>query len=305
MRDNKKARSVVTAVLVAVLLFAWLPSAGLAQEQAPYFGPEQLERLVSRVALYPDPLLAQVLAAATYPNDIPDAARWADDHHYLRGDQLAYAINEDRLPWDPSVQALLPFPNVLDMMASDMGWTTDLGNAFLAQHQDVMEAVQRERHRAYEYGYLRTNPQVIVSGGPYIAITPVNPGYVVVPYYDPGVVFVAPRPGFFAGGAVRFGFGITVGTAFRPWGWGYDRFDWDRRTVIINNRPWDRDWENRRVYVHQYEGPRRWEGDQGEDHHERIRRDDRERNAWRDGREREDEHHGRGRGHDRDDHRPH
>ena len=303
MRQHKKAARIATAVLIAAFALGWLPRAGFAQDQAPYFGPEQLERLISRVALYPDPLLAQVLAAATFPNDIPDAARWADEHHYLRGDQLANAINEDRLPWDPSVQALLPFPNVLDTMASDMGWTTDLGNAFLAQRQDVMEAVQRERHRAYEYGYLRTNPQVVVSGGPYIAITPVNPGYVVVPYYDPGVVFVAPRPGFFVGGAVRFGFGISVGTAFRPWGWGYDRFDWDRRAVVINNRPWGRDWDNRRVYVHPYEGPRRWEGDHREDHHELIRRDDHERNAWREGRGREDEHHGRGR--DRDDHRPH
>jgi hypothetical protein len=95
--------------------------------------PGELDRLVSRIALYPDPLLAQVLAAATFPDAIPDAARWADQHHYLTGDALAAAINGDRLPWDPSVQALLPFPNVLDMMASDMGWTQSLGNAFLAQ----------------------------------------------------------------------------------------------------------------------------------------------------------------------------
>lgn len=303
MRHSKTGGIMVRSAVIALLIAALLPGTGLGQDQAPYFGPEQLDRLVSRIALYPDPLLAQVLAAATYPNDIPDAARWADEHHYLRGEELAEAINQDRLPWDPSVQALLPFPNVLDMMASDMGWTADLGNAFLAQHQDVMEAVQRERRRAWEYGYLRSNGQVVVSGGPYIAITPANPGYVVVPYYDPGVVFVAPRPGFFVGGAIRFGFGITIGTAFRPWGWGYDRFDWDRRTVIINNRPWGRDWDNRRGYVHPYEGPRRWEGDRHEDHHELVRRDEHERDAWREGRGREDEHHGRGR--DRDDHRPH
>ena len=140
---------------------------------------------MARIALYPDPLLAQVLAAATYPNDIPAAAQWADQHHYLTGQALADAIQGDQLPWDPSVQSLLPFPSVLDMMNSDMRWTSDLGNAFLAQQQDVMDAVQRQRAVAQRYGYLRSNGQVIVSGGPYITIMPVNPGYVVVPYYDP------------------------------------------------------------------------------------------------------------------------
>lgn len=303
MRHANRTVKIFAAVLALAFMAGCLPTAAVAQDQAPYFPPEQLDRLVSRIALYPDPLLAQILAGATFPDQIPDAARWADEHHYLRGEQLADAINSDHLPFDPSVQALLPFPNVLDEMANDMNWTSDLGSAFLAQRNDVMDAVQRERHRAYEYGYLRSNPQVVVTGGPYIAITPVNPGYVVVPYYDPGVVFVAPRPGFFVGGAIRFGFGITIGAAFRPWGWGYNRFDWGRRAVIINDHPWGREWANRRVYVHPYEGPRRWEGNRPEDHHELIRRDEHEKNAWREGHGREDEHHGRG--HDRDDHRPH
>ena len=137
-----------------------------AGQNAPAYSPADLDRLVSRIALYPDPLLAQVLAAATYPDQIPDAAQWADEHHYLRGDDLARAITEDNLPWDPSVQALLPFPSVLEMMASDINWTRDLGNAFLAQQQDVMDAVQRMRRQAVNYGYLRTNPQVVVSTGP-------------------------------------------------------------------------------------------------------------------------------------------
>ena len=126
----------------------------------PSFPPRQLDQLVARVALYPDPLLAQVLAAATYPNDIPAAAQWADQHHYLTGQALADAIERDQLPWDPSVQALLPFPSVLGMMASDMNWTSELGNAFLAQQQDVMDAVQRQRAIAERYGYLRSNGQV-------------------------------------------------------------------------------------------------------------------------------------------------
>lgn len=305
MRHYKKAARLVTTILIAALVVGWLPSAGFAQEQAPYFVPEQLDQLVSRIALYPDPLLAQALAAATFPNDIPDAARWADQHHYLRGDQLANAIQGDQLPWDPSVQALLPFPSVLDMMASDMNWTSDLGNAFLAQRQDVMDAVQRERRRARDYGYLRSNGQVIVGGGPYIAITPVNPAFVCVPVYDPRVVYFAPRPGFFVGGAIGFGYGVTIGTWFRPWGWGYNRFDWDRRAVIINNRPWGREWVNRREYVHPYRNDvHRWDGPRHEERHELIERSEHEREVARGGHQRVEEH-DRGRGHGDDRHRPH
>ena len=186
----------ILAVLVAAPTFAQAP---------PSLGPAQLDQLAARIALYPDPLLAQILAAATYPNDIPAAAQWADEHHYLTGQALANAIGEDQLPWDPSVQALLPFPPVMDMMNSDMNWTTQLGNAFLAQPQDVMDTVERQRGIARRFGYLTSNGQVVVSGGPYITIMPVNPGYIVVPYYDPAVVFFAPRPGFAIGGAIRFG----------------------------------------------------------------------------------------------------
>src|ERR1700723_1684383 len=128
------------AILIVVPLFAQAPP--------PSFPPGQLDQLVARVALYPDPLLAQIFAAATFPDQIPDAAGWADQHHYLTGQALADAIQADQLPWDPSVQALLPFPSVLDMMNSDMKWTTDLGNAFLAQQQDVMDAGQRARRKA-------------------------------------------------------------------------------------------------------------------------------------------------------------
>ena len=120
--------------------------------QAPLYPPDELERLVSRIALYPDPLLAQVFAASTFPGEIPDAARWADQHHYITGDALAATIAEDRLPWDPSVQALLPFPSVLDMMARDPGWTNAIGSAFLSQREDVMEAVQTLRAKAKDAG---------------------------------------------------------------------------------------------------------------------------------------------------------
>ena len=230
----------------AVLSFAQVPP-------PPLLPPPALDQLVARIALYPDPLVAQILAASTYPNDIPAAAQWADQHHYLYGQALANAISADQLPWDPSVQALLPFPSVLEMMNADMGWTTQLGNAFLAQEQDVMDAIQRQRAEAERYGYLRSNGQVVVSGGPYITILPVNPAYVVVPYYDPAIVFFPPRPGFFVGGAVRFGYGITVGGFFAPWGWGPGpgiRFDWGAHRVFFGGAPWGRSWANRAVYVH-------------------------------------------------------
>src|SRR4249920_3387645 len=186
MRLSQLITKIVSTVLAVAFVLSLLPGQLMAQEQAPpSFSPDQLDHLVSRVALYPDPLLAQVLAAATVPDQIPDAARWADQHHYVTGNQLAQAIDGDQLPWDPSVQALLPFPSVLYTMSSDMNWTADLGNAFLAQQQDVMYAVQRMRQRARDFGYLRSGPQMIVGGGPYITILPARPDYVVVPYYDP------------------------------------------------------------------------------------------------------------------------
>jgi Protein of unknown function (DUF3300) len=234
------------------LLFAALLSTNAFAQAPPYFAPQDLDRIVQRIALYPDPLLAQVMAAATFSDQIPDAARWSDEHHYITGDALAAAISADQLPWDPSVQALLPFPNILDMMASDPGWTRQLGDAFLGSQQAVMDAVQRERRVAYNYGYLRSNQQIVVTNGPYIGIGLYNPGYYVVPYYDPAIVFFPPRPGFFIGGAIGFNFGISLGVAYRPWGWGYNRFDWGARAVYINNAPWGRTWVNRGAYVHPY-----------------------------------------------------
>src|ERR1700724_2246106 len=156
------------AVLLVFSLALCVPSC-FAQEP-PLFTPEELDRLVSRIALYPDPLLAQILTASTFPDQTPEAAEWADEHHYLTGAELAQAIEADHLWWDPSVQALLPFPSVLEMMASDMKWTRELGEAFLTQHQDVMDAIQRMRRKAKDYGYLRSNDKIVVTGGPYIEI---------------------------------------------------------------------------------------------------------------------------------------
>jgi hypothetical protein len=174
-----------------------------------------------------------------------------------------------------------------------MNWTTDLGNAFLAQQQDVMDAVQRERRKAYDYGYLRSNGQIVVGPGPYITITAANPGYIVVPVYDPGIVFFPPRPGFYIGGGIRFGYGVTMGGFFRPWGWGFDRFDWRGHRVIINDVPWHRRFVNRREYIHPYPNVRRYTPAQrAPERHELYRRTERERSAPREGRGRFEEHGG-------------
>jgi hypothetical protein len=315
---SKFIKQLSASFLVSMLSVSLVAAPVLAQDQQdqapppqdqqgppPLLNPGQLDNLVARIALYPDPLLAQILTASTFGDQIPDAAQWADEHHYLKGQDLANAIQADQLPWDPSVQALLPFPSVLDMMASDMGWTNDLGDAVLAQRADVMDAVQHQRHEAEKYGYLRTNQAIIVSGGPYVSIEPVNPGFIVVPTYNPAIVFAAPAPGFFVGGAIGFGFGIGIGGFFRPWGWGVTRFDWGGHGIWVNNVRWGRTWANRRAYAHPYPGVRRYATyNRAAEHHELIRQSQAERNAARQGHAYHEEHvaHAQHAAHDGHDH---
>jgi hypothetical protein len=217
---------------------------------------DQLDQLVNRIALYPDPLLAQTLTAATYWDEIADAAKWADEHSYLHGDALSAAITSDNLPWDPSVLALLPFPSVLDMMARDPDWTGQLGNAVLVQREDVMDAVQRLRRQAYSYGYLASNSDIdVIDQGGYVEIQPFNPYLYYVPIYDPLIVFGPPRPGFFLGGAIRFGAPVTLGVSFGRFGWFGSGFGWGAHTLLIDHRPWSRTYVNRGAYVHPYAHP--------------------------------------------------
>ena len=266
------------------------PPPDAAMPLPPVYPAAELDRLVSPIALYPDPLLAQVLAAATYSSDIPDAARWADQHHYLTDAALTAAIAADRLPWDPAVQALLPFPSVLGMMASSMPWTDELGAAFLAQQGDVMDAVQRMRQRANSYGYLRSTPQYVVRTGRFIEIVPASPAFMVVPYYDPLIVFAAPRRGLYVGGVIGLGFGVRIGPAFAPWGWGTTRVAWGERMVIVNNAPWRRVWSNRATYVHTYAVPRYAPERRAAEPHRVIERSQREREAEKKGRATKEEH---------------
>ena len=288
------------ALASAVPAMAQAPLPAPIPQQAPLpvtpqpspvtYPPAELDRIVSPIALYPDPLLAQILAAATYSDQIRDAARWADQHHYLTGPALAAAIAADQVVWDPSVQALLPFPSVLDMMASDLPWTQEIGNAFLVQRADVMDAVQRMRQEARRFGYLQSNAQVVVSSGPYVEILPVNPDFIVIPYYDPLIVFAAPRSGFVVTTAIRFGFGVPLGVAFAPWGWHENRFVWGEHLVVINNAPWQRTWINRGTYVHPY-ALRRYTAPHVTEQHRLIERSPTERENQRLSRKNREEHH--------------
>jgi hypothetical protein len=157
----------------------------------------------------------------------------------------------------PSVLGLLPFPSVLDMMARDPAWTLRLGNAVLNQRPEVMDAVQRMRRQARNYGYLVPNSYVnVVDTGGYLEILPLNPAVFYVPYYDPVVVFARPRPGFVVGTAIRFGPAVTISTTFgtRGW-WTGPAFFWPAHTIVIGWHPWERGWVNRGIYVHPYAHP--------------------------------------------------
>jgi hypothetical protein len=253
--SRRTASTRMPFLLGLALMLVCLPITSLAQPVA--LTQPQLDQLVARIALYPDPLLAQVLTASTNWSEIPAAAEWADQHSFLKGDALAQAIQADHLQWEPSILALLPFPSVLDMMARDPAWTEQLGNAVLTQNPDVMDAVQRMRQRARSYGYLTTNGYInVIATGGYIQVLPVNPSVLYVPYYDPLVVFAPPRPGLAIGGAIHFGPAITIGAVFGGWGWWLGSgFGWPSHTILIDRRPWGRVWINRSEYIHPYVHP--------------------------------------------------
>jgi hypothetical protein len=283
--EKKTMKTPVAKILTAGILLC-IPLLA----QGPPFAPGQLDTLVEPVALYPDPLLAQVLTASTYWDQIPQAARWADEHSYLNGEALANAIQEDQLPWDPSVLALLPFPSALDQMARDPGWTQALGNAVLSDRPDVMDAIQRMRREAMSYGYLQSNQYYRVTSGPYIEILPVTPGYFYVPMYNPGVIFTRPRRPVGPSAVIRFGPGVHVGAYFAPFGWREPAFAWGQHNIIINNHPWERTAQNREHYQHPYAPPvRRPEasarGANGRgapayvEHHDRARQNGHDKNS--------------------------
>jgi len=159
-------------------------------------------------------------------------------------------------------QPISPGPSQLEQLVSRIGlcpdpaWTQQLGNAVLMQRAEVMDAVQRMRRKAREFGYLESSPNVnVVDTGGFVEILPVTPGLICVPTYDPLVVFAPPRRGFVVSGAIRFGPGIMIGGSFAPWGWASPGFVWSNHTLLIDRVPWTRHWENRAVYAHPYAHP--------------------------------------------------
>jgi hypothetical protein len=206
---------------------------------------EELQQLVAPIALYPDALVSQILAAATYPTEIVEADRWAQEHSNLKANDLANEV--DKQPWDPSVKALAQFPSVLANMDKNLSWTSSLGEAYVNQPEDVMGAVQVMRARAQKAGSLKSNQQEkVTTQGETILIEPAEPDVVYVPVYDPWAVYGAPLvawpewywyPGLYAPGpGIAYGVGFGVGF-FAGFGWGWHRWgcDWGHRAVIYNH----------------------------------------------------------------------
>jgi Protein of unknown function (DUF3300) len=241
---------------LCVMLLACTDSmiAQAQQEQASAVAAEtstltsdQLGSLVAPIALYPDPLLAQVLAASTYPLEIVQLQQWLAKHKDLKDKALVDAVQREN--WDPSVQAMAALPDVVKQLADNIKWTSELGNAFLAQESDVMNAVQRLRAEAQSAGKLKSNEQMkvetkVIESKSVVVIEQANPQVIYVPSYNPTVVWGAPAypyppmyyppAGYYAAGmAISFGVGIAMGAAWGG-GWGWNTGWGSNNTVIVN-----------------------------------------------------------------------
>src|SRR5437899_6907808 len=259
----RSLRSQLTAAFCSMLLVPGGPvtvaqtqgqqQAAVADEQAPKIPTEQLDSLVAPIALYPDPLLAQVLAASTYPLELVQLQQWLQKNPGLKDKALVDAVQKQ--PWDPSVQSMAALPDVVKRLTDDIQWTADLGNAFLAQQSDVMDAVQRMRKKAQETGNLKSSEQQkietkVVESKQVIVIEPASPEVIYVPSYNPTVVYgppvyayppiaypPPPPPGYYAAGmAISFGVGMMMGAAWGG-GWGGYNCGWGHggNNAYINN----------------------------------------------------------------------
>ncbi|MDR3472362.1 MAG: DUF3300 domain-containing protein [Devosia sp.] len=248
----KWAQTVASAVIVAYLAASAVPAQEPAATSTDQFAPQarpqptagQLDQMLAPVALYPDGLLGQVLMAAGYPLEVVEADRWLQDPNNvtLRGDQLAAALAQQS--WDPSVESLVAFPQVLNMMSGQLDWTESLGEAFIDNPSAVMDAVQRLRRQAEAAGKLRSNAQEIVTDQDgEITIEPANAQTVYVPDYEPTVVY-GPWPypdwppyyfpdywdncAFDDFGYCWFGVPLIIPL------WGWDHWDWRNHRIDID-----------------------------------------------------------------------
>lgn len=249
------------SIIVALCALLFLPGLAVIQQRsaraqvgtasatddAPKIPDYQLDSLVAPVALYPDPLLSQALVASTYPLEITQLQKFLQNNPYLKDKALGDGV--ELKPWDASIKAMATFPDVVKRLSDDIRWTTDLGNAFLAQESDVLDAVQRMRMKAQEKGTLKTCEQQTVETetldgkNQAITIEPADPETVYVPYYDPTMAYGAlaypypaiyyPPPGYYApGAALAFAAGVALGKAWNG-GWGY-ACAWGTRDININ-----------------------------------------------------------------------
>ena len=221
------------------------PPANVPMQAQSAFSQQELDQMLAPIAIYPDPLLSQILMSSTYPLEVVEAARWSRANPNLRSDDAVRAVQQR--DWDPSVKSLVAFPQILQMMDEKLDWTERLGDAFLAQESQVMDTVQNLRQRAYTAGNLRSNNQIRVEPeGQTIVVEPANPEIVYVPYYDPSVVYGpwwwpdyppvywAPWPGYYFGPEFAPGFawgiGIFISTEFF-----FGNCDWHHHRVNVVN----------------------------------------------------------------------
>src|SRR5215469_13380997 len=266
-------KQLVACVLCLLVGIATTPGAGAQDQQAApapnspgYTGQgaplstQELDSRVAPIALYPDALVAQILSASTYPDQVAAAEYWMQQNKNLTGSTLMQAVNNQS--WDPSVKALTQFPSVLSNMAQNISWTSQLGDAYHNQSQDVMAAIQRLRKQAQTAGNLKSTPQQTVKtqtqgNTQVIVIQPANPQVVYVPQYNPTVVYGTPytTPGYSTGalvatGLLSFGAGIAVGAMMSGGccGWGYSS--------------WNCNWYHGGAYYggHPYYGNAAWHG---------------------------------------------
>jgi hypothetical protein len=261
MERRKMIRPIVKELLSAalsfLLVFTTLPPEATAQEQPPaaapapaeYPGqgapltPEELQGLVAPIALYPDALVAQILGASTFPDQVAAANAWLQQNKSLTGTALTNAV--DTQQWDPSVKALTQFPSVLDNLAKNLSWTSALGEAYHNQSADIMTAVQTLRAKAQAAGNLKSGSQItVVQQSPQtIVIQPTNPQVVYVPTYNPTVVYGTPyvTPGYSTAAVVTtavlaFGVGIAIGAAMsNSWGYSYWNCNWHGGAVVYRS----------------------------------------------------------------------
>jgi Protein of unknown function (DUF3300) len=246
------ARQFLSTMLSFLLVMVALPlgvgaqsgSTGYSGHGAP-LSADELQQLVAPIALYPDALVAQILGASTFPDQVAAAASWLQQNSYLTGSNLMAAV--DAQPWDPSVKALTQFPSVLGNLAQNLSWTSALGEAYHTQTADIMSAVQVLRAKALANGNLKSGSQIVVSqqSPQVIVIQPANPQVVYVPVYNPAVVYGYPyvTPGYYstaavvATGAVAFGVGVAVGAMMSSGccAWGYSSWNcgWHGTTAVV------------------------------------------------------------------------